>query len=562
MASEGAVEAARGCLLGLACGDALGRPVEFSSAARIEREHGRVTEMLGDGTHGKPKGTITDDTELALCIARSLANEGGFDGEDVARRFLEWYESGPFDIGLMTADAIRTYRDGAPWDRAGARVWEDRPEGKNAGNGSVMRCAPYALSYDGSESIRGFVSKRSSTITHADPRCTYGCLVLNDVLAALIHGESLALESVSREVHPEAPEELREALFELRNLSPSDPSPSGYVIDTLQTALYDALTADSAENAIVNAVNRGNDTDTVGAIAGAIAGARFGAESLPDQWLEHIDEASKLASLAETLIEQSHERGTSSRGGRTVDNPSPTGPTYIKADPPIESGGHRPDQSPSQVLGQSPRTDSTADAVEADWIRRAYQRWAYMQRDAQPTGDRALPDGLQLVRPPEAVRVPEYCRAATVEELPEPDRKRIRREIQRGSTAEDDAVDAFETVRDHVLNEEQVSETGQIAAVTRVGMSSIGVAADGAELVSRPQRLLKALDAAQERVDCASECCALLTGLEPTTAIEDGREAAEEALGFAHSSRDAYYAAAIRHPEVDEADVRDVVTPR
>ncbi|WP_308444704.1 ADP-ribosylglycohydrolase family protein [Halomicrobium urmianum] len=558
MASESVVESAKGCLLGLACGDALGRPVEFSSADRIEREHGRVTEMIAHGTHGKPKGTITDDTELALCVARSLADRGGFDGEDVARRFLEWYESDPFDIGLMTADAIRTYRAGAPWDRAGAKVWEERPEGKNAGNGSVMRCAPYALSYDGLESVRGFVSKRSSAITHADPRCTYGCLVLNGVLAALVHGESLALESVSREVHPEAPDELCDALFELRDLSPSDPSPSGYVIDTLQTALYDGLSADSAEDAIVNAVNRGNDTDTVGAIAGAIAGARFGAESLPDRWLEHIDEASELASLAETLIEQSHEDGTGYRGGRTVDDAAPTGPTYIRADPPIESGGHRPNQSPSQVLDQSPRTYSAADAVEADWIRRAYQRQTYVQREARPAGDRALPDGLRLVQSPEAVRVPEYCVAATAEGLPEPDRKRIRREIRRGGTAEDDAVEAFETVRDHVLNEEQVPETGQIAAVTRVGMSSIGVAADAAELISRPQRLLEALDAAQERVDCATECCALLGGLEPTTAIENGRVAAEGALGFAQSSRDAYYAAAIRHPEVDEADVQDV----
>lgn len=98
---------ARGVLLGLACGDALGRPVEFLTADDIEREHGRVTEMLGDGTWHQPAGTITDDTELALCVARSLAERGSFAPTDVAERFVAWYESGPFDVGTMTADAIR-----------------------------------------------------------------------------------------------------------------------------------------------------------------------------------------------------------------------------------------------------------------------------------------------------------------------------------------------------------------------------------------------------------------------------------------------------------------------
>src|SRR6056297_3313744 len=113
---------ATGALLGLACGDALGRPVEFSTAAQIEREHGRVTEMLANGTHGQPAGTITDDTEMALCIARSLVAHEGFEPADIAARFVEWYESGPFDIGLMTSDALRTIRSGTSWDDAGQQV--------------------------------------------------------------------------------------------------------------------------------------------------------------------------------------------------------------------------------------------------------------------------------------------------------------------------------------------------------------------------------------------------------------------------------------------------------
>src|SRR6056297_243214 len=102
-----ASDAATGVVLGLACGDALGRPVEFRSGESIASQHGTVTEMLGHGTHGQPAGTVTDDTDLALCIARSLVERGAFDGNDIAARFHDWYQSGPFDIGLMTADAIR-----------------------------------------------------------------------------------------------------------------------------------------------------------------------------------------------------------------------------------------------------------------------------------------------------------------------------------------------------------------------------------------------------------------------------------------------------------------------
>jgi ADP-ribosyl-[dinitrogen reductase] hydrolase len=105
-------DAAAGALLGLACGDALGRPVESQSTQWIADTHGTVTEMLGDGTHEQPQGTVTDDTDLALCIARSLVEWEAFDGQDVADRFVGWYEDGPFDVGLMTADAITEYRSG------------------------------------------------------------------------------------------------------------------------------------------------------------------------------------------------------------------------------------------------------------------------------------------------------------------------------------------------------------------------------------------------------------------------------------------------------------------
>lgn len=297
---------AAGCLLGLACGDALGRPVEFNSAATIETQHGTVETMLGDGTHRKPAGTITDDTELALRIARSLVTWGGFDGEDVADRFVGWYETGPFDIGLMTRDSLDRLQRGESWTQAGQAVWESRREGSNAGNGSVMRCAPYALAFADDPQHLGQVSERSSAITHADPRCKRGCALLNLTIAALLRGADEPLQRALDTTYP-GQSDTPEIVTAVENLpdgiSASDVTNGGYVVDALQAGLYYALNAESAKDAIVRAVNAGGDADTVGAITGAVAGARFGTGALPDPWLTEIDETAELRHLARELTD-------------------------------------------------------------------------------------------------------------------------------------------------------------------------------------------------------------------------------------------------------------------
>ncbi|WP_311170858.1 ADP-ribosylglycohydrolase family protein [Halobellus ordinarius] len=328
---------AKGVLLGLACGDALGRPVEFASPEQIKRDHGRVTEMLGNGTHRQPAGTITDDTEMALCIARSVVEQDQFDPADVAERFVAWYESGPFDIGGMTRRALSRIQDGESWETAGEREWEASPEGSNAGNGSVMRCAPLAIAYADYPAALVRTSIDSSRITHADPRCTFGCAVLNLTIAAALQDQdaplSTALHLLAEDlatsmqrtagVIPDGaspvleggiPEELRTTLEAIPDgINPDQLSNSGYVVDTLQTALYDAVTAESAEEAIITAVNRGGDTDTIGAIAGAIAGARFGGSSLPNRWLDEIDECDEFEQVAIELAAHPHGTGSNDK---------------------------------------------------------------------------------------------------------------------------------------------------------------------------------------------------------------------------------------------------------
>ena len=294
-----------GVLLGLACGDALGRPVESESPEAIQREYGTITEMLGDGVHQKPAGTVTDDTDLALCIARSLHERREFDPADIAERFVEWYNANPFSIGQTTQWALYDLSTGFAWDEAGKRAWE----GNNAGNGSVMRCAPLAVAYQDDHEALVEVSIQSSVITHYDPHCVYGCAALNLTLAELLDGATDPLERTLDTLVGRAPVEVIEALSPICDATPGSPieaerlDPSSYVLDTLRAALSHALAAESAEEGIVAAVNGGGDADTIGAITGALVGARFGTDGLPERWLAEVDETKPLTRLSHSLAE-------------------------------------------------------------------------------------------------------------------------------------------------------------------------------------------------------------------------------------------------------------------
>ncbi len=247
---------------------------------------------------------MTDDPEQALCIARSLVKRGTFDPADVAERFVEWYDSEPFDIGIMTRESIMALKAGSPWDEAGHQVWETSAEVANAGYGSEMRCPPLALAFADDPTTLERVSRDSSRITHADPRCTYGCAVLNLTIAGVLQDDPDPLGKAIAHVRSSAPEELVTALEPIANGGEIESlSTSGYVLDSLQTALHDALRADNADEAIITTVNRGGDTDTIGAITGAVAGARFGASALPKRWVDSIEEQRELTRLAVQLCD-------------------------------------------------------------------------------------------------------------------------------------------------------------------------------------------------------------------------------------------------------------------
>jgi ADP-ribosyl-[dinitrogen reductase] hydrolase len=167
-----------------------------------------------------------------------------------------------------------------------------------------MRCVPYAVAFADDPGRLVSVSRDSSAITHADPRCTAGCAVLNATLAAVLRGDADGLDALARARSQveDVPEELASALDAVP--VPRDRCrTTAYVVDTLQTALSVALTAEHAEEGIVEAVNHGGDADTIGAVTGAVVGARFGASALPDRWLSVLDCVDELRDLGERLAD-------------------------------------------------------------------------------------------------------------------------------------------------------------------------------------------------------------------------------------------------------------------
>ena len=280
----------RGCLLGLAVGDALGAPVEGLSREQIRAEHGILTEMTG-GWNGQLKaGQTTDDTALMLCVLHSYLERGGFDPQDMADRFLGWFNTSAFGIGTMTRLACEQLGLGCNFEVAGRRAWEPLPADQRQGNGSLMRAAPTGLLHYHDEVHLIGESRVVSGITHYDETCKMACVALNLALSHLLLADAHGLvEEVLDFVGPRN-NVLGEALKVVPHLGPGNLLTSGYVVDTLQSALWAAVFCESFEEGLTILVNLGGDTDTVAAVAGALLGARYGVQAIPSRWLDVLQD--------------------------------------------------------------------------------------------------------------------------------------------------------------------------------------------------------------------------------------------------------------------------------
>jgi ADP-ribosyl-[dinitrogen reductase] hydrolase len=297
-----AIARARGALIGLAVGDALGGPLEFMSPAEARATHGGpVTEMVGGGwLHLRP-GQTTDDTAMALALARSLDECGTYDEADVLRRYLAWRASSPPDIGITVAAVLGAAAAGeAP--RVAAERFHHESGGKSAGNGSLMRIAPVALRFAGEPDVMADVARRESTLLHFDPLAADACAWYCGRLAGLLDAPAPAQAPAPAPGDGLDPRIAGTVALDRAAAGERAEPLGGFVLAALGVAAAAVASAESYEEALVWAINLGGDADTNGAIAGALLGARFGEDAIPERWRSVVEEADELGALAERLV--------------------------------------------------------------------------------------------------------------------------------------------------------------------------------------------------------------------------------------------------------------------
>ena len=286
------LERYRGSLLGLAIGDVMGAPVEFERPGSFRPIH----TMIGGGKFGLKPGEWTDDTSMALCLAESLIICKGFDMKDQLARYCDWYHNGHlssngenFDIGNTTRSALRHFeKTGDPCSGL--------TEPDSAGNGSLMRLAPVPLAYAKTPSRAIELSGESSKTTHALDTCVDACRYMGALIVGAVQEyskEQLLTPQFSPVEHYWDLHPLTSKIFTIANGSFREKEPPeirgrGYVVDSLEAALWAFARTETFEEGCLVAVNLGDDADTTGAIYGQLAGAYYGVAAIPDEWINTI----------------------------------------------------------------------------------------------------------------------------------------------------------------------------------------------------------------------------------------------------------------------------------
>jgi poly(ADP-ribose) glycohydrolase ARH3 len=290
-----------GALLGSAIGDALGAPVEGRSMEMVSSRYGEGTGWT------MIDGRYTDDTEMMIGVAESLIEHKGFNGTDMARKFILNYDA-KRGYGPGTQEALQRIREGERWEKASEKLFG----GKGSyGNGAAMRIAPVGLVYyDDADKLRE-VAYKSSHITHAHELGKEGAALQAFSIALAIRGQK---ESMISELHEFVKSEVyKEKLGKIAVLLQKQTTKKEIIAElgngeaafnSVPSALYSFLRFDTFEASVVYAVRLGGDTDTIGAMTGAICGAYQGEGAIPNHWVERLEEGAKGRSYIKRLAEE------------------------------------------------------------------------------------------------------------------------------------------------------------------------------------------------------------------------------------------------------------------
>ena len=286
------IERYRGALLGLAVGDAVGTTLEFRSPGTFAP----IDMMLGGGPFGLQPGEWTDDTSMALCLAESLIERQGFDPVDQLERYTRWYRHGHlsstghcFDIGNTVRSALHTFAHTR-------EPYCGSTDPHSAGNGSIMRLAPVALAYGRDPARAVDLCGESSRTTHGAATAVDACRYLGALLVGALHGaskEELLADHYSPipgiwEDRPLVPEIDEIASGSFKRREPPEIRGTGYVVASLEAALWAFHRGADYREGCLLAVNLGDDADTTGAVYGQLAGAYYGEGGIPDTWRSRL----------------------------------------------------------------------------------------------------------------------------------------------------------------------------------------------------------------------------------------------------------------------------------
>ena len=302
------IKIVKGAMFGLAAADALGVPVEFESREKLQKNP--VDKMLGYGSHAVPKGTWSDDTSMALCTFNSIAQKGKIDLVDNILEFSKWAEDGymtphgeMFDIGRTTLAALRNY-----WENKDVYTCGGKSDYDN-GNGSLMRIMPVSLynyfkNVSEEESIQNV--HEVSALTHAHERSLIACGIYDFIVRELMKSPEKASVNIALKKAQKYYADYKEIKRYDRifndafiNTNINQIKSSGYVVDTLEAAIWCLLNTDNYKDYALKAVNLGEDTDTVGAVAGGLAGILYGYDSIPEEWINVLVKRDMISKLCD-----------------------------------------------------------------------------------------------------------------------------------------------------------------------------------------------------------------------------------------------------------------------
>lgn len=301
-------------IMGVAVADALGVPVEFKSREQLLEKP--VVGMRSFGTYNQPAGTWSDDTSMTLCLVESLTRT--LDYSDIMDNFIKWFDKGEytphgqaFDIGNTTRESLSRYKRATPPLECGGKS-----EGDN-GNGSLMRILPivfylksnYGVDFQEKERVFNIIHNISS-LTHGHKRSLIACGIYISVALKLLDDKALerAINSGVNEAiqYYRKNDEFKAELAHFtrledknfKDLSVEEIKSGGYVVDTLEAALWCLLNTNDYESCVLKAVNLGRDTDTVGAVAGGLAGMSYGYKAIPKEWKDAIVKREYIENLS------------------------------------------------------------------------------------------------------------------------------------------------------------------------------------------------------------------------------------------------------------------------